>query len=450
MSELSSGWKHVTIGEIANYVQRGKSPNYTEKSELPIVNQKSVRWWGIDEKYLKFVHPDQWEAWSNERFLKPGDILWNSTGTGTIGRAALFNGVNGYNKVVVDSHVTIVRCSERCLPRYLHYYIQSPMIQGRIEEMYTGSTNQVELSREEVLRTPLPLPPLPEQRRIVAKLDNLFAKSRRARQELSHIPRLVEHYKQAILRTAFNGVLTEKISDLTNLQEAKTESNYHQILTAPQYWKKLTLGEVCQFVGGSQPPKSQFSYEPQEGYIRLIQIRDYKTEAYKTFIPLNLARRFCTKEDIMIGRYGPPIFQILEGLEGAYNVALMKAIPDINIVNRDFLFYYLQHPTLRTYVEIDAERTAGQDGVNKDQLLKFPIFVPSLEKQAQISNKIKSAFAHIDKLAIEAAHATALLDRLDQATLAKAFRGELVTHETAEPPPAPPARPEIYQTTFAL
>ena len=117
-------------------------------------------------------------------------MLWNSTGTGTIGRAALFIKLKGYEKAVVDSHVTIVRCSKGCLPYYLHYFVRSPLIQGRIEEMHTGSTNQVELSREEVLRTSIPLPPLNEQRRIVAKLDSLFAHSRRAREELERIPKL--------------------------------------------------------------------------------------------------------------------------------------------------------------------------------------------------------------------------------------------------------------------
>lgn len=85
------------------------------------------------------------------------------------------------------------------------------------------------------------------------------------------------------------------------------------------------MEEIINFIGGSQPDKKYFEYEPSEDNIRLIQIRDYKTDNYITYIPKKLAKKFCSKEDIMIGRYGPPIFQILEGIEGAYNVALMKA-----------------------------------------------------------------------------------------------------------------------------
>ena len=100
----------------------------------------------------------------------------------------------------------------------------------------------------------------------------------------------------------------------------------------------MPMGEVCNFIGGSQPPKEEFVYEPLPGYIRLIQIQDYKSDKKKTFIPKSKARRFCTKEDVMIGRYGPPIFQILRGLEGAYNVALMKAAPkDEKVLDREYL-----------------------------------------------------------------------------------------------------------------
>ncbi|MDB4755590.1 hypothetical protein OAG19_02945, partial [Akkermansiaceae bacterium] len=89
-------------------------------------------------------------------------------------------------------------------------------------------------------------------------------------------------------------------------------------------WQTKKFGEVCEIIGGSQPPKSNFISEPKDGYIRLIQVRDYKTDKYITYIPKDKARRFCTKTDLMIGRYGPPIFGIFRGLEGAYNVALMK------------------------------------------------------------------------------------------------------------------------------
>ena len=106
------------------------------------------------------------------------------------------------------------------------------------------------------------------------------------------------------------------------------------------------LGDVCQLVGGSQPPKSVFSKSKTVDNIRLIQIRDYKSDNHVVYIPRAQARRFCSADDVMIGRYGPPLFQILRGLDGAYNVALMKAVPDESQLSRDFLFYFLKHSTI--------------------------------------------------------------------------------------------------------
>ena len=58
---MPKGWVASTLGEISSYIQRGKSPQYTEFSELPVVNQKCVRWNGIDREHLKYIHPEQFE-----------------------------------------------------------------------------------------------------------------------------------------------------------------------------------------------------------------------------------------------------------------------------------------------------------------------------------------------------------------------------------------------------
>lgn len=146
----------------------------------------------------------------------------------------------------------------------------------------------------------------------------------------------------------------------------------------------LTIQDVCKFIGGSQPPKSEFISEPKEGYVRLIQTRDYKTDAFLTFVPEKLAKRFCTENDIMIGRYGPPIFQICRGLKGAYNVALMKAAPKSNI-DREYLYYFLKQESVFKYVEALSPRTGGQTGVDLVCLNKYPIPLPGKESQKKIA-----------------------------------------------------------------
>lgn len=165
----------------------------------------------------------------------------------------------------------------------------------------------------------------------------------------------------------------------------------------PVGWVIKKLGDVCNFQGGSQPPKSIFSTVCKENYVRLIQIRDYKSDNHIIFIPKDKARRFCTKEDVMIGRYGPPVFQILRGLEGAYNVALMKATPDESQLLKDFLFHFLKTPKVQNYVINLSARAAGQSGLNKATIEPYPIPLPPLPEQKRIVTILDEAFEKIDR-----------------------------------------------------
>ena len=165
----------------------------------------------------------------------------------------------------------------------------------------------------------------------------------------------------------------------------------------------LRVEDICDFIGGSQPAKSEFINEPREGYVRLIQTRDYKTDAFPTYIPEKSTRKFCDEDDVMIGRYGPPIFQICRGLKGAYNVALLKAKPKKGI-DREFLYYFLKQDAVFKYVDKLSARTGGQTGVDLVSLNKYPVRVPTdiddqeklvaslvaIEKKIELNNRINA------------------------------------------------------------
>ena len=159
-----------------------------------------------------------------------------------------------------------------------------------------------------------------------------------------------------------------------------------------QKWPMVKLGEIVDFIGGSQPPKSTFKYAPERGYTRLLQIRDYRTDSYPTYIPTDSTKKFCTKKDIMIGRYGPPVFQILRGLEGAYNVALMKAVP-CEKMDGNYLYYFLKQDKLFRLIDGLSQRTAGQSGIDMDALKGYPILLPPLEEQKRIAAILDKADA---------------------------------------------------------
>ena len=175
----------------------------------------------------------------------------------------------------------------------------------------------------------------------------------------------------------------QQLAKLDELVKSRFVEMFGDPMTNPKGFPCYTVGDVIIFQGGSQPDKKYFEYEPTPDNIRLIQIRDYKSDKYITYIPRVMAKRFCTADDIMIGRYGPPIFQILKGIEGSFNVALMKATPKMG--NREFVRQFLKQDCLLEYLEGLSKRTAGQDGIQMDKLKAYPFPYPPIELQEQFA-----------------------------------------------------------------
>lgn len=165
----------------------------------------------------------------------------------------------------------------------------------------------------------------------------------------------------------------------------------------PSDWQVVTIGDVASFSGGAQPPRETFIFDPKPGYIRLIQIRDYKSNDFVTYIPFSLAKKTCTSEDVMIGRYGPPIFQILRGLEGSYNVALIKTIPTSKL-DREFWYYLLVQERLFKYIDLLSRRSSGQTGVEMSALKAYHIPLPPMKEQQAISSALIDVDALISSL----------------------------------------------------
>lgn len=176
--EIPEGWEWVRLGSICDYLHRGKSPKYGDKKILPIMAQKCNQWDRIYTDRCLFAQEDTIEKYSEEQYLKEGDVIINSTGGGTVGRTGYVDDYvfNEYKKFVVDSHVTVVRGNKEVLGKYLYYFLISPLIQYGLEDRCSGSTNQIELGTSTISDYLFPLPPLAEQHRIVAKIEELLAK----------------------------------------------------------------------------------------------------------------------------------------------------------------------------------------------------------------------------------------------------------------------------------
>ena len=202
----------------------------------------------------------------------------------------------------------------------------------------------------------------------------------------------------------------------------------------PEGWAWLHLQSFVDFIGGSQPPKATFEYTPNENNIRLIQIRDYKTDKFITFIPRSKARRFCTKDDVMIGRYGPPIFQILRGLEGSYNVALMKAVADSTLMLNDYLYYLLQDGELLRMLESLSDRTCGQDGINMYELNRYIVGIPPIHEQKRIVDYLTAVLPKVDAMTQDKDELLELISAAKAKILDLAIRGQLVPQDPNDEP----------------
>ncbi len=147
----------------------------------------------------------------------------------------------------------------------------------------------------------------------------------------------------------------------------------------------MKLIDICDFQGGSQPPKEEWSFEEQEGYIRMLQIRDF-TQSERVapeYIKISKSTKMCEADDILIARYGASIGKILTGLSGAYNVAIMRTIPDTSKIIKKYLYYYLKSPYFQNNI-LNVGSRAAQAGFNKEDLSKLDIECPELLEQENI------------------------------------------------------------------
>ena len=138
--------------ELCTYIQRGKAPTYVEDSNIRALNQRAIRWGRIEEDYLKYHDPDV--SIPHRHMIRAGDVVVNSTGDITIGRAYLFKTTP--KPMFADSHVTIIRTNtEKLRAEYLVNLLATREYQDLIYSMVTGSTGQLEFNKTNLEQLPI-------------------------------------------------------------------------------------------------------------------------------------------------------------------------------------------------------------------------------------------------------------------------------------------------------
>ena len=206
----------------------------------------------------------------------------------------------------------------------------------------------------------------------------------------------------------------------------------------PESWVWVRHNDLFEISGGSQPPKAKFKSEPQEGYIRLYQIRDYGKSPIPVYIPISTASKTTQKGDILLARYGASLGKVFWAEDGAYNVAMAKVISlfDASEIDRDYLFLFY-HSSIYQNVIFGNSRSA-QAGFNKEDLSQLLFPIPPLNEQKRIAAKYFELLPYIKRYGKAEEHLTTLNttfpEALKKSILQEAVQGKLVPQNPDDEP----------------
>jgi type I restriction enzyme, S subunit len=198
---LRDDWRLVPLKHLAPFISRGNAPEYVVTEATPVLNQACIYWEGLR---LENVKQHDGEIGGMKGHVRRGDVLINSTGTGTLGRATVFDEEGDY---LADGHVTIVRPKADVLrPPFLAYLLRTGGYRAFVENVLTvGSTDQIELSRDKLAAAPILVPPTDVQDGIVELLDDELATNRGLQDKTRRHLELLAEYRQSVTYALVTG-----------------------------------------------------------------------------------------------------------------------------------------------------------------------------------------------------------------------------------------------------
>jgi type I restriction enzyme, S subunit len=432
-NSLPKGWAHVNLSLLVDY-KKGKKPKRMEnapfKNSLAYLDIKAI------EKKVDtiFVDAETSNATDEDQLV----IVWDGARAGWVGKS---------RRGAVGS--TLMALKPKIDRDYLFRFLQTQF--DYLQDNHRG-TGIPHVDPDIFWNISVPVAPLAEQQRIVAKLDELMEKIDRSRARLERIPKILKRFRQSILSAAVTGALTEKWRNSNRPNESaldyanriKSSGSPIDLTTEgiPDTWINVQFGQVFEIVRGSSPrPKGDPRYFSKEKTpYHWIMLSDFTDNTSNNV--LTTTNEYLTENGSKYGRYVNQN-DILVGVSGVYGVGrtclldiegyiydgimAIKGVHDACL--RNFLNYFMQLQRMKL---MDVATGTSWPNINTDILKKYICPIPPPNEQAEIIRNVELLLTVADKIEARYQKAKAHLDRMPQSLLAKAFRGELVIQDESD------------------
>jgi type I restriction enzyme, S subunit len=454
--ELPEGWEWKTLGELVLNIQYGYTTSATEQpTGIKFLRITDLQENSVDWQTVPFCNCSEIDKYK----LSKGDIVVARTGA-TTGKSFLLKEIA--ETTVFASYLIRLHTSILCPPEYLALFMQSADYWKQITNVSKG-TAQPGANASILSKLIIPIAPLNEQKRIVAKIEELNDRTQRAKEALETIPQLCDRFRQSVLAAAFRGDLTadwrEQNPDVEpasvllerTLQEKqdrtknKLKHNELNLLIEseleelPKGWHWTTFEQVSErvTVGHVGSMKDEYISEGIP-FLRSQNVRENRFEPIglqyisKGFHE-KLSKSSLQPGDLVVVRSGSVGITcvIPDNLKEA-NCSDLVIVKQPKAINSYYGSYYM-NSVARSHVN---EKQVGVALIhfNTKSMAQLPIPIAPYKEQEEIIGRVQKLFNSADLIEQQYKEAKKYLDQLNQSILAKAFRGELVPQDPDDEP----------------
>ena len=450
--KLPAVWTAACLSELLIELESGSRPRGGVRGiaqGVPSIGGEHVKYNGsFDFSAIKYVSTG-FAAGMTKGHIEINDILVVKDGA-TTGKTAFVDASFPFRDAVVNEHVFICRPIDQIEPRFLFRFLMSKNGQDRILENFKGSA-QGGINKSFAPNTEVPLAPLNEQRRIVAKLEQLLDKVDSCEKRLAKIPILLKRFRQGLLAAACSGRLTEDWRKNNNRNDdllTSTKQGLFKLAISPddlpeipETWNWVALGNYCRCSRG------RFSIRPRNdpnyfgGRYPFIQIGDLRPEGgwieahTQTLNERGLqVSKIFPKGTVVIAIVGATI-----GNTGIlpYDMCFPDSLVGIEtgtVEGNRYVELFLR--SVKNNVRQISYSSGGQPNLKLEIINPFPLALPPFAEQQEVVRRVDELFALADQVEARYAKAKEYVDSLRQSILAKAFRGELVPQDPNDEPAA--------------